>query len=64
MPGDYFQKLLIGCVTPCRVVQQHMQNAPKLLALFLGDSGIGHPDEVSLICKFQLMHTSHLFTVA
>lgn len=28
-----------------RVVQQHMQNAPKLLALFLGDSGMGHPDE-------------------
>ena len=49
LPGHFGSNMpRIECVAPCRVVQQHMQHAPKLLALFLGDSGMGHPDEVSL----------------
>ncbi len=35
------------CVT-CRVMQQNQEYIPNVLAVFLGDSGMGHPDEVIL----------------
>lgn len=31
----------------CRVMQQNQQYIPQVLAVFLGESGMGHPDEVS-----------------
>ena len=32
----------------CRVMQQNQEYIPNGLAVFLGDSGMGHPDEVIL----------------
>lgn len=42
-------KLRLG-VHACRVMQQNQECIPNVLALFLGDTGIGHPDEVCSIC--------------
>ena len=41
-------KLRLG-VHACRVMQQNQECIPNVLALFLGDTGIGHPDEVCSI---------------
>ena len=34
------------CLWCCRVMQQNQEYIPHVLAVFLGDSGMGHPDEV------------------
>lgn len=36
-----------GIFVSCRVMQQNQQYIPQALAVFLGESGMGHPDEVS-----------------
>lgn len=30
----------------CRVMQQNQEYIPNVLAVFLGNAGMGHPDEV------------------
>ena len=53
------------CVCACRVLQQNSEYIPNVLAVFLGDAGIGHPDEVSQCDAWAHAwhsHTSILFT--
>ena len=45
------------CVCAFRVLQQNSEYIPNVLAVFLGDAGIGHPDEVSQ-CDAWHIHTS------
>ena len=36
----------------CRVMQQNQEYLPKVLAVFLGDCGMGHPDEACTALTF------------
>lgn len=57
MPKDSFQGFL-GLVAThnlhpcCRVMQQNQEYLPKVLAVFLGDCGMGHPDEACTALTF------------
>ena len=57
MPKDSFQDFF-GLVAThnlhpcCRVMQQNQEYLPKVLAVFLGDCGMGHPDEACTALTF------------